>query len=86
MTNGKWIDIDFQGRSRFPHAFIEPMAAAIRRYENEDNRPPTDVEDALKTMAIIHAAQESSTKNMTPIPYNQTAKISFFYSRSNYSF
>jgi hypothetical protein len=45
------------------------MAADIRRYENEDHRPPTDVEDALKTMVAIHAAQEISTKNMTPIPY-----------------
>ncbi len=69
MTNGEWIDIDLQGRSHFPHGFIGPMAAAIRRYENEDHRPPTNVEDALKTMVVIHAAQESSTKNITPIPY-----------------
>jgi len=69
MTNGKWIDIDLQGRSRFPHAFIGPMAAAIRRYENENDRPLTDIEDTLKTMAILESAWESSTKNLTPIRY-----------------
>jgi predicted dehydrogenase len=69
MTQGKWVDIDLQGRSRFPHAFIGPMAAAIRRYENENDRPSTDVEDALKTMAVIEAAWQSSTNSLTPIHY-----------------
>jgi predicted dehydrogenase len=70
MTNGEWVDIDLQGRSRFPHAFIGPMAAAICRYENENDRPSTDVEDALKTMTVLDAAWKSSTENMTPIQYN----------------
>jgi predicted dehydrogenase len=69
MTKGEWIDIDLQGRSRFPHAFIGPMAAAIRRYENDNDRPLTDIEDSLKTMAILESAWESSTKNLTPIQY-----------------
>ncbi|CAF1284260.1 unnamed protein product [Adineta steineri] len=69
ITNGEWIDIDLQGRNRFPHAFIGPMAAAMCRYENEDDRPSTDIEDALKTMTILEAAWESSTNNMTPISY-----------------
>ncbi len=70
MTKGEWIDIDLQGRSRFPHAFIGPMAAAIRRYEDENDIPSTDVENSLKTMAVIEAAFKSSTTNMTPIDYN----------------
>jgi predicted dehydrogenase len=70
MTNGEWVDIDLQGRQRFPHAFIGPMAAAIRRYEDENDRPSTDVEDALKTMAVLEAAWNSSMNNMTPINYN----------------
>jgi len=70
MTNGEWVDIDLQGRSRFPHAFIGPMAAAIRRYEDENDIPSTDVENSLKTMAVIEAACKSSTTNMTPIDYN----------------
>jgi predicted dehydrogenase len=70
MTNGQWVDIDLQGRSRFPHAFIGPMAAAMRRYENENERPSTDIEEALKTMAVLEAAWKSSTENMTPIDYN----------------
>ncbi|CAF2409196.1 unnamed protein product [Rotaria sp. Silwood2] len=70
MTKGEWIDIDLQGRTRFPHAFIGPMAAAIRRYENQYNQPSTDVKDALKTMTIIETAWKSSTNNMTPIHYN----------------
>lgn len=70
MTNGEWVDIDLQGRSRFPHAFIGPMAAAIRRYENKHDLPSTDVEEALRTMTVLDAAWESSTKNMTTIHYN----------------
>jgi hypothetical protein len=46
------------------------MAAAIRRYEDENDRPSTDVEDALKTMAVLEAAWNSSMNNMTPINYN----------------
>jgi predicted dehydrogenase len=69
MTNGEWVDIDLQGRRRFPHAFIGPMAAAIRRYENENDQPSTDVENALKTMAILETAWKSSMNNMTPIDY-----------------
>ncbi|CAF3331968.1 unnamed protein product [Rotaria socialis] len=69
ITDGKWIDIDLEARSRFPHAFIGPMAAAIRRCENKNDQPLTDIEDALKTTAILEAAWKSSTNNMTPIDY-----------------
>ncbi|UJR20654.1 hypothetical protein I4U23_023776 [Adineta vaga] len=72
VTNGEWVDIDLQKRNRFPHAFIGPMAAAIRRYENENDRPTTDIADALKTMAVLEAAWDSSTNNMTSITYKQT--------------
>jgi predicted dehydrogenase len=70
MTHGEWIDIDLQGRSRFPHGFIGPMAAVMREYENENERSSTSVHDALKTMKVLEVAWESSTKNMTPIQYN----------------
>ncbi|CAF3602140.1 unnamed protein product [Rotaria sordida] len=70
MTKGEWIDIDLQGRSRFSHAFIGPMAAAIRRYGNVHDQPSTDIEDALKTMIIVETARKNSTYNMTPIQYN----------------
>jgi len=46
------------------------MAAVMRECENENDRSPTAVQDALKTMAVLEAAWESSTKNMTPILYN----------------
>ncbi len=70
ITQGEWVDIDLQGQCRFPHAFIGPMAAVMRECENENDRSPTAVQDALKTMAVLEAAWESSTKNMTPILYN----------------
>ena len=70
MTRGEWVDVDLQGRSRFPHAFIGPMAAAMRRYEDENERPSTDVEEALKTMEILEAAWNSSMNDMTPINYS----------------
>lgn len=70
MTQGEWIDIDLQGRSRFPHAFIGPMAALMRECENKDQIPSTTVQDALKTMAILEAAWQSSNKNMISIQYN----------------
>jgi predicted dehydrogenase len=70
MTQGKWVDIDLQGRSRIPHAFIGSMAAVMRECEDNNERPAISVQNALKTMAVLEAAWESSTKNMTPIVYN----------------
>jgi hypothetical protein len=63
------VDIDLQGRSRFPHAFIGPMAAAMREYENEKELPSTRVQNTLKTMAVLEAAWHSSTQNMTRIQH-----------------
>ncbi|CAF1120607.1 unnamed protein product [Rotaria sordida] len=68
ITKGEWMDVDLKGRSWFPHAFIGPMAAAMRAYENKNDPPSTAVRDALKTMAIVEAASESSA-NMTRIQY-----------------
>ena len=56
MTNDEWVDIDLQGRSRLPHAFIGIMTAEMRRYEDKNERPSTDVDEALKTMKILEAA------------------------------
>ncbi len=50
------MDIDLQGRSRFPHAFIRPMTAVMREYENEKELLLTRVQNTLKMMAVINAA------------------------------
>jgi hypothetical protein len=42
----------------------------MREYENGNPRPSTAVQDALKTMAVLEAAWQSSTDNMIPIQYN----------------
>lgn len=68
MTGGEWVDIDLEGRARFPHAFIGPMAAVMRHCENQNELPSTNVRDAFKTMAVLEAAWESSSKNLTLIP------------------
>ncbi len=69
MTQGEWVDIDLQGRSRFPHAFIGSMAAVMREHENENELPSTIVQNTLKTMAVLEAACHSSTQNMTRIQH-----------------
>ncbi|CAF1482193.1 unnamed protein product [Rotaria sordida] len=68
ITKGEWFDVDLKGQRWFPHAFIGPMAAAMRAYENKNDLPSTAVRDALKTMAILETAWESSA-NMRPIQY-----------------
>ncbi|CAF1442275.1 unnamed protein product [Rotaria sordida] len=68
ITKGEWFDVDLKDRRWFPHAFIGPMAAAMRAYENKNDLPSTAVRDALKTMAILETAWESSA-NMRPIQY-----------------
>jgi hypothetical protein len=45
------------------------MAAAMHYANDPTNKPPTAVDDALKTMLVVDAAWESAAK-MTPINYD----------------
>ena len=54
--------------SWFPHAFIGPMAAVQRFASGETTTLPTGVDDALRTMALVEAAYQSSQSGSTPIP------------------
>ena len=67
-TDGEWLDVDLDGRRRFPYAFIGPMAAAMQYAQDPTMKPSTEINDALKTMLVVDAAYESSL-NMSPIKY-----------------
>ena len=54
--------------SWFPHAFIGTMAGVMRHADDIRDVPPTNVEDAARTMALVEAAYESSARGATPIP------------------
>lgn len=56
------------GGSWFPHAFIGTMAEVMRHAAGEAGEPPTRVEDAARTMALVEAAYASSARGATPIP------------------
>jgi predicted dehydrogenase len=53
-----WRDVPLEG-SWFPHAFIGPMAAVMRALESSE-QPPTQPEDAYKTMALVEECYRSS--------------------------
>ncbi len=69
MTQDEWVDIDLQGRSRFPQAFIGPMVAVMCEHENENELLSTTVQNTLKTMAVLEAACHCSNQNMTRIKH-----------------
>ncbi|RYG21613.1 MAG: Gfo/Idh/MocA family oxidoreductase [Chitinophagaceae bacterium] len=54
-----WKTIALEG-SWFPEAFIGTMANLMRYTEGSDNVLHTDVEDVIKTMAVVEAAYKSS--------------------------
>lgn len=62
-----WRDVPLAG-NWFPHAFIGPMAALMRFVDGETAELPTRAADALRTMAVVEAAYESSARGATPIP------------------
>jgi predicted dehydrogenase len=62
-----WESVPVSG-SWYPHAFIGPMTDLMRYANGETGRPPTAVDDAIKTMAVVEAAHESSAHGATPIP------------------
>lgn len=53
-----WNEVPLEG-SWFPHAFIGTAASVMRAVESGE-AIPTSVEDAIKTMAVVEAAYESS--------------------------
>lgn len=61
-----WREIPLTG-SWFPHAFIGPMSDLMRHADGEPP-PPTRVDDAARTMALVEAAYASSAAGGTPIP------------------
>ena len=62
-----WTSVPLEG-SWFPEAFMGTMSNLQRFADGEDDVLWTDVEDALKTMALIEALYESNAKGATPIP------------------
>ncbi len=63
----EWREEPLAG-SWFPHAFIGTMAGVMRHASGEAGEPPTRVDDAVRTMALVEAAYDSSARGATPIP------------------
>ncbi|HUY14475.1 MAG TPA: Gfo/Idh/MocA family oxidoreductase [Terriglobia bacterium] len=71
LRNGsspQWESVKLEG-SWFPDAFIGTMGSLMRWAEDENNKAPTAVDDALKTMALAEAAYRSSERGGEPITY-----------------
>jgi predicted dehydrogenase len=64
---GPWESVPFEG-SWYPHAFISTMGELMRFASGETDTLATAVDDAMKTMAVVEAAYESSARGATPIP------------------
>jgi predicted dehydrogenase len=62
-----WRSVPLVG-SWVPHAFIGTMASLMRRVEGETAELPTAVDDAFRTMAVVEACYESSSRGATPVP------------------
>jgi predicted dehydrogenase len=55
----EWKEIQLEG-SWFPDAFIGTMSSLMRFKNGETNVLPTNVEDVIKTMAVVESAYQSS--------------------------
>ena len=64
---GPWQPVPVGG-NWYPHAFIGPMAGLQRFAAGETTELPTRVDDAIRTMAVVEAAYQSSAHGTTPIP------------------
>jgi predicted dehydrogenase len=64
---GEWRSVTLEG-SWYPDAFIGTMGSLMRWVEGSDGPPPTHVEDAYRTMAVVEAAYRSSAAGGTVIP------------------
>jgi predicted dehydrogenase len=62
-----WNSVRLEG-SWFPDAFVGPMATLMRFASGESKEPPTSVEDAWRTMAVIEACYVSSSRGAISIP------------------
>ncbi len=62
-----WESVKLKG-SWFPDAFIGTMGSVMRWAEDVDDKPPTAVDDALKTMVLVEAAYRSSDRGGEPVP------------------
>lgn len=63
----EWREIPVEGQW-FPHAFIGSMSSLQRYAGGETAELPTRAEDAVRTMAVVEAAYQSSLSGATPIP------------------
>jgi predicted dehydrogenase len=63
----RWLSVPLVG-SWVPHAFIGTMASLMRRVDGETSELPTAVDDAFRTMAVVEACYESSSRGATPVP------------------
>lgn len=61
-----WKELPISG-NWFPDAFIGSMASLQCFVEGSADSLPTSVEDAIKTMALVEAAYESSESGGTPV-------------------
>jgi predicted dehydrogenase len=66
-TSPAWQTVRLEG-SWFPDAFVGPMASLMRFASGESPDLPTSVEEAWRTMAVIEACHESSSRGAVPIP------------------
>ena len=64
---GPWEPVPLSG-NWYPHAFIGSMASLQQFVDGRTQELPTRVEDAIRTMAVVEAAYESSTRGATRIP------------------
>jgi predicted dehydrogenase len=64
---GDWESIPLRG-SWFTEAFEGPMSNLQRFASGEDTTLVGSVDDAVKTMALVEACYESSSRGATPVP------------------
>jgi hypothetical protein len=67
IGNAGWEAVPLRG-SWFTEAFEGPMSNLQRFTAGEDDILVTNVEDAVRTMALVEACYESSNFPSTPIP------------------
>jgi predicted dehydrogenase len=63
----KWTTQKVEG-SWFPHGFVGTMSSIQCFVEGSSQSLPTSVEDAVRTMAVVEAAYQSSGSGATAIP------------------
>ena len=62
----EWKAVPLEG-SWFPEAFIGTMASLMRYKEGSSATLPTRLEDAVRTMAVVETAYQSSEKGGVPV-------------------